>query len=134
MPGAVLSISRPSMRRPYSVLVAPLTQARDSTNGLIGETRPCAIVLLSDPEHEPCYPAALLAQRYQLTAAEARLACAMLSGSSLRDAADQFGVAIGTARNQLKQIFAKTDVKRQAELVRLLTTDLAAQAARLVGA
>jgi len=44
------------------------------------------------------------------------------------------GVAIGTARNQLKQIFLKTDVRRQSELVRLLTADLAAQAAQLVGA
>lgn len=130
-PGAMLSISRPSMRRPYSVLVAPLTQARDPTNGLIGETRPCAIVLLTDLDQEPCYPAELLAQRYQLTAAEARLACEMLTGSTLQDAADKFGVAIGTARNQLKQVFAKTQVSRQAELVRLLTADLAAHAAQL---
>jgi hypothetical protein len=38
-------------------------------------------------------------------------------GSSLRPA-DALGVTIGTARNQRKQIFAKTDSHRQAELVR----------------
>jgi DNA-binding CsgD family transcriptional regulator/PAS domain-containing protein len=132
--GAMLSITRPSMRRPYSVLVAPLSPARDQTDGLIGESRPCAIVLLTDLERKPCYPAEVLAQRHRLTAAEARLACEMLTGSSLQDAADKFGVAIGTARNQLKQVFLKTDVTRQSELVRLLTADLAAQAAELVGA
>lgn len=130
--GSLLSISRPSMRRPYSVAVAPLPAARDQTNGLIGETRPCAIVLLTDPEQEPCYPADFLARCYGLTAAEARLACAIVAGRSLQDAADEFGVTTGTARNQLKQIFAKTDVKRQAELVRLLSNDLAARAAALV--
>jgi DNA-binding CsgD family transcriptional regulator len=89
---------------------------------------------MTDPEREACYPAELLSERYGLTAAEARLACEMIGGSSLQDAADRFGVAIGTARNQLKQVFAKTDVNRQSELVRLLTADLAAQAAHLVGA
>ncbi len=39
-------------------------------------------------------------------------------GERLEDSADALGVAIGTARNQLKQIFAKTDTHRQAELVR----------------
>lgn len=100
--------------------------------GVLGETRPCAIVLLTDLEQEPCYPAELLTRRHRLTAAEARLACEILAGSSLQDAADKFGVAIGTARNQLKQIFLKTKVNRQAELVRLLTADLVAQAAHLV--
>jgi DNA-binding CsgD family transcriptional regulator len=129
--GAVLSISRPSLQRPYSVLIAPTIRARDPTCGILGETRPCAIVLMVDLERQPQFPGALLAERYQLTPAEARLACELLAGSSLQDAADRFGVALGTARNQLKQIFAKTEVNRQSELVRLLTADLAAQAARL---
>ncbi len=131
-PGAVLAIGRPSLKRPYSVLVAPLIRARDPTNGVLGGTRPCAIVLIVDLAQELRYPTALLAERYRLTAAEARLACAILAGSSLQDAADKFGVAIGTARNQLKQIFAKAGVNRQAELVRLLTADFAAHAADLV--
>jgi DNA-binding CsgD family transcriptional regulator/PAS domain-containing protein len=130
--GAVLSISRRSLKRPYSVLIAPVICARDPTRGIVGETRPCAIVLIVDLERQPHFPCELLAERYQLTPAEARLACEILAGSSLQDAADRFGVACGTARNQLKQIFAKTEVTRQAELVRLLTADLAAHAAQLV--
>jgi DNA-binding CsgD family transcriptional regulator len=130
--GGTLLIGRPSLRRPYSVLVAPLSPARDATGGVIGESRPCAIVLLTDLEEERSYPAALLAQRYGLTAAEARLAGEILAGSSLQQAAERFGVAIGTVRNQLKQVFLKTEVNRQAELVRLLANDLAARAAPLV--
>ena len=132
--GGTLLIGRPSLRRPYSVLVTPLSAARDRVGGVIGQTRPRALVLLTDPEEAPCYPADLLTQRYRLTAAEARLACELVAGSSLQDAAGRFGVAVGTARNQLKQIFLKTDVNRQAELVRLLASDLAAQAARLAPA
>jgi DNA-binding CsgD family transcriptional regulator/PAS domain-containing protein len=130
-PGAVLSISRPSLQRPYSVLIAPLVRARDPTSGVLGETRPCATALIVDLEREPRFPSELLAERYRLTAAEARLAWEIACGRSLQDAADRFGIAFGTARNQLKQIFAKTEVNRQAELVRLLNADLAAQAARL---
>ena len=116
------------------MLIAPLAPARDPTTGVLGETRPCAIALIVDLEREPRFPSELLAERYRLTAAEARLAWEIASGRSLQDAADKFGATIGTVRNQLKQIVAKTEVNRQAALVRLLTADLAAQAARLVGA
>ncbi|MEM7021178.1 MAG: hypothetical protein AAF637_01160 [Pseudomonadota bacterium] len=129
--GTILSVSRPSLRRPYSVLVAPLAANRDVEDGIIGTMRPCAMVLITDPEQQPEYPSAFLAQRYSLTSAEARLACELVAGSSLQEAADSFGVAIGTVRGQLKQIFAKTDVNRQSELIRLLTSDLAAQAVQM---
>ena len=36
------------------------------------------------------------------------------------DAADLMGITVSSARTYLKRIFSKTDVTRQAELVRLL--------------
>jgi DNA-binding CsgD family transcriptional regulator len=65
--------------------------------------------------------ASLLMAAYNLTAAEARLAVQIVSGSGIDDAARTIGVGRETARSQLKAVFAKTNTSRQAELVNLLT-------------
>jgi DNA-binding CsgD family transcriptional regulator/PAS domain-containing protein len=62
----------------------------------------------------------LLRDAFGLTQAEARLAARLASGMSLEDAALGLGVTKETARSQLKQVFAKTDMHRQPELVVLL--------------
>ncbi len=46
-------------------------------------------------------------------------------GFSLDEAAQQRGVTINTARSQLKQVFSKTDTRRQGELMRLVLTGVA---------
>ncbi len=53
----------------------------------------------------------------QFTAAEARLAGALLTGQSLAEFSEQVGVSINTARKQLAALFAKTGTNRQAALV-----------------
>jgi DNA-binding CsgD family transcriptional regulator len=55
--------------------------------------------------------------RAQFTAAEARLANALLEGQSLADFSEEVGVSINTARKQLASLFAKTGTNRQAALV-----------------
>ncbi len=55
-----------------------------------------------------------------VTPAEARLCAALAQGNSLVQAAQQLGVAHNTAKAQLRSIFAKTQVHRQAQLVNLL--------------
>ncbi|WP_086930075.1 alpha/beta fold hydrolase [Agarilytica rhodophyticola] len=57
---------------------------------------------------------------YQLTPAEAKVALMLTSGDSLTQIADNNGVSQNTVRNQLKSIFAKTNTKRQPELVSLI--------------
>ena len=121
-PGGALALSRPSMLRPLSVLVAPLGH-KASVDGLdLGRTRPAAVVFVSDPEVRQETPAALLQRLYGLTPAEARLAEAMAGGGPLKAAAERLGIGRETARSQLKQVYAKTGTHRQAELVRLLLT------------
>lgn len=61
-----------------------------------------------------------LQSAFGLTAAEARLACALAGGSSLARVAKDVGVSIHTARAQLKQVLGKTSTHRQADLVRVL--------------
>jgi DNA-binding CsgD family transcriptional regulator len=79
-----------------------------------------AAIILVDPEKRSRPPEAALRKAFQLTAAEARLASHLASGETLEVAAQGLGVARDTTRNQLKSIFAKTGVNRQAELVATL--------------
>lgn len=57
---------------------------------------------------------------FRLTAAEARLAEGMAEGLDLAAYAMRANISKATARAHLKAVFAKTGVRRQTELVRLL--------------
>jgi DNA-binding CsgD family transcriptional regulator len=84
-----------------------------------------AIVVLVDLDKPHRHlPETVLQTTFDLTAAEARLAALMASGLSLEFATDQIGIAKETGRNQLKSIFAKAGVKRQAELIAVLSSML----------
>lgn len=112
--GGAMNLSRPSKRGAYRVLVSPVT-ARWSG----GEA--AVLVLIVDPERASVAPSAALTQLFGLTSAEARLALALASGATLKEASVQFGVSILTVRAQLRMVFSKTRTSRQAELVRLLS-------------
>ena len=62
---------------------------------------------------------------FGLTPAETRLASQIASGRSLKDASAEFGIGIGTARNQLKSVFQKTGVHRQSELTAMISQNYA---------
>ncbi len=114
-PPAALALPRPSLKRPLEVLVAPLrrTPARPG--------QPAAVALfVSDPERraEPAVDA--LRRLYGLSKAEATLAVALVDGSGLGEAAARLGISRATAKTQLQAVFAKTDTRRQAQLVHLL--------------
>ena len=67
----------------------------------------------------------LIAQALGVTRAEARLARALGQGDSLREAAARLGLTIETARSYSKQIYAKTGLRGQADLMRRLWTGAA---------
>ena len=62
-----------------------------------------------------------LMERFGLTASERAVALSLTRGTSLRMTADASGISVNTARRHLASIFDKTGVRRQVELVRLLT-------------
>ena len=107
-----LSLTRGSGERSLPVVVAPMT-ARP------GEP-PVAMLLVSDPDHQPLPGVETVGQLFDLTEAEARLALALAEGRRVEDAAVLLGITANSARTYLKRIFAKTVVDRQAELVRLI--------------
>lgn len=61
-------------------------------------------------------------QLFDLSPAEARLATALASGISLKDAAARQGIRFSTARSYLEGIFRKTRTRQQSQLVALLKT------------
>ncbi|HEX3429655.1 MAG TPA: helix-turn-helix transcriptional regulator [Rhizomicrobium sp.] len=63
-----------------------------------------------------------LAEFFRLTPAEQRLTQYLASGGRLSDAAREFGVSPHTVRNQLRAVFEKSGVQRQADLTRLVMT------------
>ena len=82
---------------------------------------PCqAVLVLIDPDTHYLPPKSALKSYFGLSIAEARLAQRLTSGEALKDAANHLGISKHTARVQLKAVFAKMNVHRQAELVALL--------------
>ena len=64
--------------------------------------------------------AAILRQRFGLTASEARVALALGGGGSMVEIAERLGLQYGTARVYLKTAFAKTKTHNQRELLALI--------------
>ena len=62
----------------------------------------------------------ILKVRYQMTGAECRLAMVLANGLSLEEAAEEGGISLHTVRTHLRNIFAKTGVKRQSALAALV--------------
>jgi DNA-binding CsgD family transcriptional regulator len=119
--GRTLSVLRPSGRRSYATMVGPLLAAPPGTK--LGEA--VAILFVADPEASQISTAEVLEGLYDLTPAEAELLRLLAEGHSLETVAGRRGVTINTARSQLKQVFSKTDTRRQGELVRLVLTGVA---------
>lgn len=115
--GGAAPISRPSMRRPYNVLVTPLGRRHTSLHG----PEAAVAVFISDPEDRGPSEIGALVRLFRLTPAEARLATGIATGATLAEVADTLGIGRETARTQLRSVFAKTGTTRQSELVRIIT-------------
>ncbi|TWG94700.1 DNA-binding CsgD family transcriptional regulator [Mesorhizobium sp. J18] len=116
--GAVRSIPVPARddQPPRIVHVLPLF--RDARDTLFGAEILVAITNMRPGNLVPSSP--ILMGLFDLTPSEARLAMALASGKSLRQAASEMGLSFGSARTYLAHIFAKTGTNQQSQLVSLL--------------
>lgn len=114
--GGMMTIPRPSLRRPFQILVTPL---RPSTSVLWPEAAAAAL-FVSDPESQVEPSDKMIERLFGLTPAEARLAGSLMQGNSLEQSAEEFHLSLNTVRSQLKSVFDKTATRRQGELIRLL--------------
>ena len=75
------------------------------------------LVLASAITEPPLTPLDRLRHRFHLTPAEARLATTLSRGQPLKDAAFSLGITRETAKSQLRGIYSKLGIHRQAQLV-----------------
>jgi DNA-binding CsgD family transcriptional regulator len=96
-------------------LIPVRRQARDILTGA------SALIVVTSLAPPKAPPAAVLHGLFDLSPAEARVACALIQGQSVEEIAAINVLSRETIRAQLKSVLAKTGTKRQAELVGLLT-------------
>jgi DNA-binding CsgD family transcriptional regulator len=77
-------------------------------------------LIIADPRRKAITSPEEIAVALNLTRSESRVVFGLVSGGSVDEAAETAGVSISSARTYLKNVFAKTGVSRQAELVRLV--------------
>ncbi|EEB78997.1 MAG: helix-turn-helix transcriptional regulator [Halioglobus sp.] len=116
-----LRVPRSSGRSDLGLVVRPVPVSKWSE----GQSSPSAAIFISDPDLHESASRQTLAELFELTPAEANLAILLARGLSLAEVSDTQNVSQHTARAQLKSIFAKTGVSRQAELVRLVIKSVA---------
>ena len=117
----IVVVRRASGRPSLTVLAMPLQEPRDEW------MQPTAryLVLIFDGSRQAVPSLDVLRRNHGLTPGEARLAVGLASGSSISDIADRRSVSVQTLRSQLKSVFAKTGVRTQAQLARLVLTGAA---------
>ena len=81
---------------------------------------PSVLVFIADPGAVPPSRTQVLQELYKLSPLESKLADLFLQGLELKQAAEQLNLSYANTRFHLKQIFRKTNTKRQTELLRLL--------------
>jgi DNA-binding CsgD family transcriptional regulator len=114
-PETVVQVDRPSGLKPFEVLVCPLPSHSPLRKG-----RAVAALFITDPEEGATLDSRVLRQLFGLTPAEIRLCIALVKGKSVAEYAHEAAISSNTARTHVKRVYAKTGVRRQSELVRLL--------------
>lgn len=115
-----MCVKRPSGKQPYLLSVTPVS----NQDSFLGWKNARAIIRITDPEQESSTRLKNLKHVFQLTPAEAKLVEQLMVGKSLNEIAEEFGIAIGTARNQLKSVFQKTQTNGQVPLISLMLRTL----------
>jgi len=105
------------------IQVIPLARNQPEQPWSLGLSISCVAVFITIPGNSAIRNQKLKSL-YGLSPAESRLAVLLTEGVDLDTAAQRLSVSIQTVRCQLKAIFAKTNVSRQAELVALLFSNL----------
>lgn len=113
---------------PIGMLIKPASYDRY----FLGEEAPAVVIYLSDlslakfsgTEDDMVYRD-MVSKLFRLTATESRLALLLADGLTLTAASRLMCIAEKTARNHANNIFEKTGVSRQVELVRLIYRSVA---------
>jgi len=123
----VLVVGRDAVTEPLHVMLQPVSGLA-SRGRATHSAQSRVLVMISSPGSTPALSPTLIGALFALSPAESRLAAALCRGQTVDDYARNAGVTIGTARFQLKQVLAKTQVTRQSDLVRKVCSSVIAHA------
>jgi len=116
--GDEIVVPRRSGRPGYLLSLRPLSARNPLATAI---RRPAAIMFIDDPAEARALPVARIQAAYNLTPSEAALASALYSGLRLNDYAKARGVRVSTMRFHLYQAMGKMGVRRQSEMIELLS-------------
>lgn len=116
-----------SSGRPVSILAAPLPERTSSW--MSGDPR--WLLLVFDPARRIAASTELISRDLNISHREAQLTALLAEGYDLEEAATELAISINTARTHLKSVFAKTGVRSQGELIRVMVSGPAVVATRL---
>ena len=85
-----------------------------------GSKQICFAVFITDPQAVQLPSVERLGELYGLTPTEAKVACEFSRGHSYKQVAQRLKISEDTVRAHVKQIYPKTRVNRQSDLVRLV--------------
>lgn len=112
----MLALPRQPGRPPLMAAVLP--------SGMDGDGEASAILFAIRPEGDLSGALAPICRLNGLSPVETRLACCLTMGKTLAETARMMRIKQQTARAYLRQIFQKTGTNRQADLVRMMMSNL----------
>jgi DNA-binding CsgD family transcriptional regulator len=101
--------------------VLPLTSGARRQAG--GRHSAVAAVFVRKVSMTASYPTEAAARQFRLTPSEARVLDAVLKVSGVSEIAEALGISEATVKTHLQNIFGKTGVRRQADLIKLVAAD-----------
>uniref|UniRef100_UPI003F6E656C helix-turn-helix transcriptional regulator n=1 Tax=Shinella sp. TaxID=1870904 RepID=UPI003F6E656C len=114
--GRTIAIPGDEGEPPYPVHLIPVAgQAHDIFSALAW------LLLVVPVVNRPGVSLEVLRGLFDLSPAEARVSKGILNGDAPAEIASKLGLSPETVRTQLKAVFSKMGVRRQADVVRLLT-------------
>ncbi len=114
---ACVSIPRDHDRRDLLCMIYALP---DTRGGVQSTDDYAAMLIISDPAHRHSLAPKMLESLFGLTPTEAQIATAFARGSSTGDIARDFNISTTTVAFHKRNLFDKTQTRRQADLVALL--------------
>lgn len=120
-PGGTMSLPRRVDGRLLTLLISSI-RSKDIGRLADASIRDAAVLMfVIDPANRRSIPPAQIMDAYGLTQAEARVALAASSGSTIIETAQLLKLSPNTIKTHLRRVFAKTATGRQAELAGLIT-------------
>lgn len=116
----VLRVARSNGLPPYQLLATRLDGAERPMDG----PSPRFLIFLFEPHASRAVSTRILIELHGLSRAEARLAARLFQCCSIKESARSLNISLGTAKTHLKHVFAKCEVRTQAELLQLLALGL----------